>query len=107
MKKIPTLFQRIYKDHEVEGIINELTDPSLQVVLDGKCIPTVKVDGSCCAIINGKFYKRYDAKHGKKPPKGAIPCCPPDPVTGHYPHNTSLQHIRQYHQLKQACQKQD
>ena len=86
MKKIPTLFQRIYKNHEVVGIKNELTDPSLQVVLDGKCIPTVKVDGSCCAIINGKFYKRYDAKKGKKPPKGAIPCCPPDPATGHYPH---------------------
>jgi hypothetical protein len=32
------------------------------------------------------FYKRYDAKKGKKPPEGAIPCCEPDPVTGHHPH---------------------
>lgn len=86
MKKIPTLFERIYKDHKVIGIENKLTNPNLQVVLDGKAIPTVKKDGSCCAIIDGKFYKRCDAKHGKKPPKGAISCSEPDPITGHHPH---------------------
>lgn len=32
------------------------------------------------------FYKRYDAKKGRVPPEGAIPCCEPDPVTGHWPH---------------------
>lgn len=68
------------------GVANELSDPSLQVVLDGKCVPTLKVDGSCCAFFNGKFYKRYDAKKGKTPPTGAIPCCAPDPVSGHWPH---------------------
>lgn len=47
---------------------------------------TVKIDGACCAIIDGVFYKRYDAKKGKTPPAGAIPCCDPDPVTGHWPH---------------------
>lgn len=86
MKKIPTLFERIFKDHKVIGIENKLTNSNLQVVLDGKAIPTVKMDGSCCAIINGKFYKRYDAKKGKKPPEGAIPCSEPDPITGHWPH---------------------
>lgn len=34
----------------------------------------------------GELYKRYDAKKGKKPPTGAIPCCDPDPITGHWPH---------------------
>ena len=68
------------------GVANELSDPSLQVVLDGKCVPTLKVDGSCCAFFNGKFYKRYDAKKGKTPPAGAIPCCDPDPISGHWPH---------------------
>ena len=86
MKKIPTLFERVYKDHKVVGISNVLTDPSLHWVLDGEGEATLKIDGTCCAIINGKFYRRYDAKHGKKPPEGAIPCCDPDPVTGHWPH---------------------
>lgn len=86
MKKIPTLFQQVYKDNEFIGVTHELTSPDLQVVLEGKTIPTVKVDGSCCAIIDGKFYKRYDAKKGKKPPEGAIPCSEPDPITGHHPH---------------------
>ena len=55
-------------------------------MLEGKGEATVKWDGSCCAIIDGVLYKRYDAKKGKKPPEGAIPCCDPDPITGHWPH---------------------
>ena len=85
MKKIPTLFEREYENHKVVGITDKVT-PGCEIVLEGKTIPTVKWDGSCCAIINGEFYKRYDAKKGKKAPAGAIPCCEPDPVTGHWPH---------------------
>jgi hypothetical protein len=55
-------------------------------VLNGEGVATVKYDGAACAIIDGELYKRYDAKKGKTPPEGAIPCCPPDPVTGHWPH---------------------
>lgn len=51
---------------------------------DGKA--TVKIDGSCCMVKDGELYRRYDAKAGKQPPKGAIPCCDPDPITGHWPH---------------------
>ena len=86
MKKIPTLFEREYADHKVAGIKPVLTSPGLQWVLDGEGTATEKIDGTCCAIINGMFYKRYDAKKGKKPPEGAIPCCDPDPITGHWPH---------------------
>lgn len=85
MKKIPTLFERTYKNHKVVGITDKVT-PGFEWVLDGESVATVKYDGSCCAIINGELYKRYDAKKGKKPPEGAIPCCEPDPVTGHWPH---------------------
>lgn len=85
MKKIPTLFERDYKDHKVVGIKPVVTD-GMEWVLNGKGIATIKIDGSCCAIIDGVFYKRYDAKKGKKPPKDAIPCCEPDPITGHHPH---------------------
>ena len=91
MKKIPTLFERVYENHKVVGITDKLTDERLQVVLDGECIPTVKVDGSCCAVINGEWYKRYDAKKGKKAPEGAIPCQDkPDEITGHWPHWVKL-----------------
>lgn len=85
MKKIPTLFERVYGIHKVIDVLPNVTD-GMQWVLEGEGIATVKIDGSCCAIINGEFYKRYDAKKGKKPPVGAIPCCEPDEITGHHPH---------------------
>lgn len=85
MKKIPTLFERVYENHKVVGISDKVT-PGMEWVLAGEGDATVKIDGACCAIINGELYKRYDAKKGKKPPVGAIPCCDPDPVTGHWPH---------------------
>lgn len=85
MKKIPTLFQRIYKNHKVVGIESIVT-PGCEKVLEGLCTPTVKYDGSCCAIFNHVLYKRYDCKKGRKAPEGAIPCCEPDPITGHWPH---------------------
>lgn len=84
MKKIPTLFTRVYENHKIIDILPEITPGCEEAFLHGTA--TVKVDGACCAINNGKFYKRYDAKKGKKPPEGAIPCCDPDPVTGHWPH---------------------
>lgn len=85
MKKIPTLFERKYENHRVVGISDKVC-PGMEWVLAGEGVATVKIDGSCCAIINGELYKRYDAKKGKKPPAGAISCCDPDPVTGHWPH---------------------
>ena len=85
MKKIPTLFERVYENHKIVDILPKVTE-GMEWVLAGEGIATVKWDGSCCAIMNGEIYKRYDAKKGKKPPEGAIPCCDPDPVTGHWPH---------------------
>ena len=57
MKKIPTLFERVFEGHEKVGILPVIT-PGLE----------------------------WDAKHGKKAPEGAIPCCEPNAVTGHHPH---------------------
>lgn len=85
MKKIPTLFEREFNNHKVVDIKPNVTE-GMGWVLEGEGVATVKIDGSCCAIINGVFYKRYDAKKGKKAPEGAIPCCEPDAVTGHHPH---------------------
>ena len=91
MKKMPTLFVRDFNNHAVTGIKQELTSPDLAWVLEGEGIATEKIDGACCAFIDGIFYKRYDAKKDKrgvmkKPPEGSIPCDDPDPVTGHWPH---------------------
>ena len=85
MKKIPTVFERQYENHKVVGITDTFTSEETKEAFE-KGIATVKWDGSCCAIIDGELYKRYDAKKGKTPPEGAIPCCPADPVTGHHPH---------------------
>lgn len=85
MKKIPTLFERIYDNHKIINILPKVT-PGMEWVLEGQGTATVKVDGSCCAIIDGEFYKRYDAKKGRKIPVGAIKCQDKaDPVTGHLP----------------------
>ena len=86
MKKIPTLFKRLYEGHSVTSVLPETTEGLEYVLVDKDIIPTVKWDGSCCALIDGRFYKRFDAKRGKVPPENAIPCCEPDPVTGHWPH---------------------
>lgn len=50
MKKIPTLFERTYENHRVAGISNKVY-PGMEWVLDGGGVATVKIDGSCCAII--------------------------------------------------------
>ena len=84
MKKIPTLFTRVFENRRIVDITHEITPGCEEAFLNGTA--TIKFDGSCCAVINGDFYKRYDAKKGKMPPVGAIPCANPDPVTGHWPH---------------------
>lgn len=84
MKKIPTLFEREFKDHNVIKILPKV-HPGMEWVLKGEGVATVKYDSSCCAIIDGEYYKRYDCKKGKIPPEGFIPCCEPDTITGHWP----------------------
>lgn len=85
MKKIPTLFEREFVGHNVVNVKPNVT-PGMEWVLNGEGTATIKIDGSCCAIINGELYKRYDAKNGKPVPEGAIKCQEKaDPVTGHLP----------------------
>ena len=85
MRKIPTLVERVFDKHRIVDILPHVT-PGMEWILKGEGIPTMKWDGACCAIINGEFYKRYDAKNGKPVPVGAIKCQEEaDPVTGHFP----------------------
>ena len=83
MKKIISLFKRNYEGDR--QIINEIVEGA-EWVVTGEGIATRKFDGTACAIINNKFYKRYDVKKGKNIPLDAIPCQEPDLITGHHPH---------------------
>ena len=87
MKKIPCLLQReFYEDHSFKLLKDKIT-LGCEWVIKGEGIATEKYDGTCCLIQDNKLYRRYDAKQGKQPPIGAIPCQPePDPKTTHWPH---------------------
>lgn len=87
MKKIPTLFEREYGDDGRIVAVKPIAHPGCEWVLEGEGEATEKVDGACCAIINGRLWKRFDAKPGRKIQPGAIPCITrADPITGHWPH---------------------
>ena len=84
MKKILTLFKRVFDGHKIVDVLPEITEGCEEAFLHGEA--TLKWDGSCCAVINGELYRRYDAKKGKPVPDGAIKCQEePDPITGHLP----------------------
>lgn len=82
MKKIPTIFLR---DFANGGKITREWNPACLRIRDGEGAAYVKWDGTACRVLNGKFYKRYDAKRGKVPPAGFEPCGEPDELTGHHP----------------------
>jgi len=86
MRKMPCLFQRDFTDPRKPILLSAVT-PGCEWVLEGRGFASAKLDGTACAIIDGRLYARYDAKHGKTPPPDGIPCDPaPDPKTGHWPH---------------------
>ena len=85
MKKIKTLFIREFENHRIKSISQE-AEESCKWVLDSEGKAFIKRDGTACIVIDGKLYKRYDAKHGKQAPVGAIPCQEADSITGHHPH---------------------
>lgn len=83
MIKIKSLFQRNYDgDRQVRDEIV----PGSEWVINGEGYATRKWDGMAIKIDDGEFFKRYDAKKGRKPPQDFVPVQPePDPETGHWP----------------------
>lgn len=70
MKKIPTLFQRDF-DGDPSRVLPEY-HPDCHWVRDGEGWPTRKLDGMCCAVIDGVFVKRREIKKGKPEPDGFV-----------------------------------
>ncbi len=86
MRKMPCLFVRSF-DGPRAFTITEAVTPEAQWVADGEGRAFIKRDGTACMVKSDQLFKRYDAKEGKTPPPGAIPCDPaPDETTGHWPH---------------------
>lgn len=84
MKKIPSLFLRDFDNNP--RLVTRNINPECQWVIDGKGVATRKWDGTAVLFKDGKYWKRYDAKHGKTPPEGFVPAQPQaDPNTGHWP----------------------
>jgi len=86
MRKIKSLFKRIFEETHVVKVTEEIQE-GCEWVIAGEGIATRKYDGTCCLIEDGILYKRFDYKPGRKLPKGAIPCQDEaDAITGHFPH---------------------
>ena len=79
MQKIISLFQRNYDGDRL--VRNEVV-PGAEWVLAGEGEATIKFDGTCCLVRDGKLFKRYEVKRGKKPPANFEPASEVDEKTG-------------------------
>ena len=84
MKKIMSLFVRDYVgiyDKTRDYLVRDGITPGAEWVANGEGVATRKYDGTCCMVLDGKLFKRYDAKWGKTPPAGFQPA--QDLIDGH------------------------
>lgn len=79
MKKIISLFQRNYDGDRL--VRNEIVEGAEWVVA-GEGFATRKYDGTCCLVHEGRLFKRYEVKKGKKPPHNFKPANDVDQTTG-------------------------
>ena len=79
MEKIITLFQRNY---DGDRLVRDECVPGAEWVLQGEGTATIKLDGTCCMVRDGKLFARYELRQGRKAPTGFEPTTEVDPVTG-------------------------
>tara|TARA_Y100000310_G_scaffold341165_2_gene439430 strand:+ start:297 stop:842 length:546 start_codon:yes stop_codon:yes gene_type:complete len=79
MRKIISLFERDYEGNR--KVFNSVVNGA-EWVVNGEGIATVKFDGTCCLVKNGKLFKRYEVKKDKTPPNDFIPADNVDKNTG-------------------------
>ena len=68
MQKMLTLFKRVKQGNKFLAI--DEVEEGCEWVVRGEGIATQKIDGTCCAVIHGVFYKRHRVKQGKLKPTG-------------------------------------
>jgi hypothetical protein len=68
MRKIPTVFERDW-DGDRSRVIDRV-NPAAQWVFDGEGVATIKLDGTCCMVRDGKLYARREVRSGKPDPDG-------------------------------------
>lgn len=109
MIKMPCLFVRQFHGRDSFTLTEQVT-PGCEWVLAGEGAASRKRDGTACLWKDYALWKRYDAKRDRKtgqykpPPVGAVPCCDPDPVTGHWPHWAPLGPHDYWHKEAAAAQ---
>lgn len=79
MQKIKSLFMRNYDSDRL--VRNEIV-PGSEWVVEGQGIATIKRDGTCCMIRDGRLYKRFEVKPGREPPEDFEPANEVDENTG-------------------------
>jgi hypothetical protein len=67
MKKIPTMFERDWNGDRSRVV--DKPHPDCDWVFAGEGWATQKLDGTCCLIDHGIFYKRREVKKGEVPPE--------------------------------------
>jgi hypothetical protein len=103
VKKMPCIFLRDFANPDRSAPVTRTPHPECGWVFAGEGIATRKWDGTACMVRNGLLFARYDAKAGKTPPPGAIPCEPePDPVTKHWPHWVRVEDQPQFKWIAEA-----
>lgn len=66
MKKIPTIFVRDMSKQP--ALVTAEWRPDCLWVRDGEGTATIKLDGTCCMVRDGKLYKRREVKPGQPEP---------------------------------------
>lgn len=79
MQKIPSLFMR---NHDGDKLVRDEVVPGSEWVINGEGMATIKWDGTCCLVRDGKLYKRHEIKRGGKCPSNFEPASEIDEATG-------------------------
>lgn len=66
MKKIPTVFARDMSKQP--AVVTPEWKAGCEWVRDGEGVATLKRDGTCCMVRDGKLYKRRELKPGQPAP---------------------------------------
>ena len=83
MRKIPNVFVRDFDGDPRR--VTPAVEPVSAWALAGEGVATRKWDGTAVLWRDGRLWRRYDAKRGKKPPADFVPAQEPDEKTGHHP----------------------